>query len=97
MADDVLGGFLCRWELQCGGLDAAPRGLFQGKCVIQRMRGPGLAHTCILSPVVAHPGGYLTPTAHSSTESREQPGQAWRNEDLVFWDEGWREEGTQER
>lgn len=23
MADDVLGGFLCRWELHCGGLDTA--------------------------------------------------------------------------
>lgn len=33
MADDVLGGFLCRWELQCGGLDAAlvAPWAFQGK------------------------------------------------------------------
>lgn len=70
-----------------------PCGLFQGKCGIQGMRGPGLAPTCTPSPVVAHPGGHLVPTARGSTESREHPGWVWRNEDLVVQDEGWMEGG----
>lgn len=65
-----------------------PRGLFQGKAGIQGVRGQGLAPTCTPSPVVAHPGGHLAPSARGSTESREQ---LWRNEGLVFWDEGTQE------
>lgn len=57
------------------------------------VRGSGLAPICTPSPVVAHPGGHPAPTVCSSTESREQPSQAWRNEDLVFQDEDWKEEG----
>lgn len=70
-----------------------PHELFQGKFGIHGMRGPGLAPTCNPQPCGC---SSLGSPGHSSTKSREQPGWAWRNEDLVFWDEGWREEGTQE-